>query len=445
VTRTIGLRPGGIGALALAVAGVIALNGCGAGGDRSELQTEKERIGITSDTVTVGTHAPLTGVVSPGYREIPAGAQAYFDYVNAHGGVNGRKIEFLVRDDAYNPTTTSQVIQELVLKDEVFAIVGGFGTPTHRAAVDYLNEQGVPDLFPVSGSLFWGDPETYPETWAWQPDYEIEGKLLGQWVKENHPGAKVGLFLQDDDLGDGGESGLRRYLDDQIVSVQRYSPSNTNVSPQMAALKAAGAEVVVAFDTPAFTALSQLAALKINYDPQWVITRVGSNPDLVGPLLSKFSDGSTATDVLDGLVTTGYMPEPSTQDNDWSALWRKVWAEHGNRAELDSFRVTGMAIAYTFVQALAQAGDDPTRSGIEQALAQMGGPGLINPAFTAYRWAEDNHRGMTGARILQVEGGTISKELTPTLVTGNGDTPIEEDSSGDSEDSPPASGIPNAD
>lgn len=442
--RSIGRRAPGTRMPALALAAVIAVTGCGAGGDRSDLVGDKERTGVTDGTITIGTHAPLTGVVSPGYRDIPAGAQAYFDYVNAAGGINGRKINYLVRDDAYNPTHTSQVIKELVQKEEVFAIVGGFGTPTHRAAVDFLNEQNVPDLFPVSGSVFWGDPGDYPRTWAWQPDYEIEGKLLGHWVKENHPNAKVGLLLQDDDMGESGRLGVERYLGDQIVSVQKYSPSNTNVLPQIAALKAAGAEVVVAFDTPSFTALSLLAALKLNYDPQWAVTTVGSNPDLIGALLAKFSDGSTGTGVLDGLVTTAYMPSPSDEGNDeWSELWQKVWDEHGEGGKLDSFRATGMAIAYTFVQALARGGDDPTRSGIEEALAGMGRPGLINPAFAAYRYDEDNHRGMTGARIRQVAGGTI-KAITPTLITGNGDTPIEEDTSGGSEDVPPESGIPTA-
>ena len=101
-------------------------------------------VGVTEDTVNVGAHFPLTGVAAPGYSEIPTGAQAYFDYVNANGGVHGRKIEYVVKDDGYNPTNTSQVTNELVLQDEIFAMVGGLGTPTHSAVVDFLNDEGVP-------------------------------------------------------------------------------------------------------------------------------------------------------------------------------------------------------------------------------------------------------------------------------------------------------------
>ena len=156
--------------------------GEGGGGGASD-------VGVTDDSITVGAHFPLTGVAAPGYSEIPTGAQAYFDYVNANGGVHGRKIEYIVKDDGYNPTNTSQVTNELVLQDEIFAMVGGLGTPTHSAVVDFLNDEGVPDLFVSSGSLQWGDDvENRPYTFGWQPDYEIEGKIIGQYVAENMPG-----------------------------------------------------------------------------------------------------------------------------------------------------------------------------------------------------------------------------------------------------------------
>lgn len=432
--------------LGLTIAASLVLTACGAGQSRTESTSTNDTIGVTDDAVVIGAHAPLTGVVSPGYSDIPAGAQAYFDHVNAQGGVHGRELRYIVRDDAYNPSTTSQVVRELVQQDGVFAIVGGFGTPTHRAVVDFLNDERVPDVFPVSGSLQWGDPALHPYTFGWQPDYEIEGKIFGEWIAQNRPQARVGLFLQDDDLGEGGEVGLRRYIDDQIVSVQRYSSTNTNVAPQIAALKAAGADLVVAFDTPSFTALSQLAALKVDYDPEWVVTRVGSNPDLVGPLLARFSDGTAdAGSILDGMITNGYMPEPHDETDAWAALWRQVWQEHGDDAPLDSYRVTGMAIAYTFVQALSLAGEDPTRTELMGALERMGGAGVANPAFSPYRYSENDHRGMTGIRVLRVAGGEISEQLTPTLVTGNGDTPITVDGSGASEDVPPLGGVPSAD
>ena len=140
----------------LAVATVAStLAACGGskddGGGGGSGSNEASDTGITADSIKIGSHYPLTGVAAPGYSTIPLGAQAYFDYVNDNGGVNGRKIEWDYKDDGYNPTTTSQVVNQLVLEDEVFAIMGGLGTPTHSAVVDFLNSEGVPDLFVASG------------------------------------------------------------------------------------------------------------------------------------------------------------------------------------------------------------------------------------------------------------------------------------------------------
>ena len=248
---------------------LVLVAACGAGGRDDDDDGDgggASDVGVTADSISIGGTFPLTGVAAPGYSEIPTGAKAYFDYVNAAGGVNGRKINFIVKDDGYDPTKTSSLTNELVLKDKVFATVGSLGTPTHSAVVDFLNDEEVPDLFVSSGSLTWGDdPEARPMTFGWQPDYEIEGKIIGQYVAENMPDAKVGLFLQDDDFGEDAEKGVRQFLDDQIVGTQRYTSGNTDVGPQIAALQASKADLVLAFTTPSYTALSQLISLALGY------------------------------------------------------------------------------------------------------------------------------------------------------------------------------------
>ena len=254
---------------------------CGAGSSREESSgASASEVGITDSSIKIGAHFPLTGVAAPGYSEIPSGMKAYFDYVNANGGVNGRKIEFVVRDDGYNPTNTSQVTDELVLKDQIFAMVGGLGTPTHAAVVDFLNSEKVPDLFVSSGALQWGDDvEAKPYTFGWQPDYESEGKIIGQYVAENMPDAKVGLFLQDDDMGRDGEKGIRRFLDKQIVAVERYTSGNTDVAPQIAGLQAKGADLVLSFNTPSYTALSQLRLHEAQLQAEVVLRQHRLRPD----------------------------------------------------------------------------------------------------------------------------------------------------------------------
>lgn len=426
---------------ALLVAMVMVTAACGAGG-REEGEEKGTTVGITDTTIKIGGHFPLTGVAAPGYSEIPSGHKAYYDFVNAQGGINGRKIEFVVRDDGYNPTNTSQVTNELVLNDEIFAMVGGLGTPTHGAVVDYLNEAKVPDLFVSSGSLQWGDnPKDKPFTFGWQPDYEIEGKIVGDWVKKNMPDAKVGLFLQDDDFGRDGEKGARRYLDDQIVAVAKYSPGNTDVAPQMAQLQAAGADLVLGFNVPSYTALSQLVSLRIGFKPKWIYSSVGSDPALVGSLLARFSEGAVTdgASMLDGVMTTEYLPGIDAPDDPWMKLWQKVWDENGADGELTNYRVYGMSQAYTFVQALQAAGPNPTRENIIAAIEKAGGS-FEGPGVAPFRYTADSHLGISGMSVVEIRNG-VGEELTPVLVTDLGDAPIKEDDSA-ANDAPPENGLP---
>ncbi|WP_410660082.1 ABC transporter substrate-binding protein [Amycolatopsis sp. lyj-112] len=427
-----------IAALLLAVTVTAA---CGAGG-RPEGEEKGSTVGVTDTTIKIGAHFPLTGVAAPGYSEIPSGHQAYYDYVNANGGINGRKIEFVVKDDGYNPTNTSQVTNELVLKEEIFAMVGGLGTPTHSAVVDFLNNSKVPDLFVSSGSLRWGDaPKKAPFTFGWQPDYEIEGKIIGDWVRKNLPNAKVGLFLQDDDFGRDGEKGARRYLDKQIVEVAKYSPGNTDVAPQIAKLQAAGVDLVLGFNVPSYTALSQLASLKIGFKPKWFYSNVGSDPALVGSLLARFSEGkvSNGASLIDGVMTTEYLPGVDKPEDPWTKLWQKVWDAHGKDGGLTNYRIYGMAQAYTFVQALQAAGKDLTREGVVKAIEQSG-KGFAGPGLAPFRYTGDNHLGISGMAVVELKGA-VGNDLTPVLVTDIGDGPIQVDESA-AGDVPPANGIP---
>ncbi len=413
----------------------------GGGGGGGGGENEASDIGITEDSIKLGAHYPLTGVAAPGYSEIPTGVQAYFDYVNANGGVYDRQIDYVYRDDAYNPTNTSAVVNQLVLEDEVFAVVGGLGTPTHSAVLEFLNSERVPDLFVSSGSRLWGEtPEDYPYTFGWQTDYVSEGKILGQYIAENLPDARVGLFLQDDDLGADGESGLREYIDDQIVAEASYVPGNTDVGPQIASLQAAGADVVVGFNVPSYTALSQLVSLRLGYQPdQWFYSNVGSDPNLVGSLLARFSQGAVSdASLLDGALTTGYLPTVDQTDNPWIQVFQEIWDASGQEGELTNYRVYGMSMAYTMVQALQAAGQNPTRDGIVEAI-ETAGADWQGPVFAPFRYSADSHMGTSGMSIERIVGAG-SEEVQPVRVTDIGDAEIEEF---DGEPAgPPENGIP---
>jgi branched-chain amino acid transport system substrate-binding protein len=321
----------------------------------------------------------------------------------------------------------------------VFAVVGGLGTPTHAAVVDYLNSEGVPDLFVSSGSLLWDQPKKNPETFGFQPDYEVEGKILAQYLAQNFPNAKVGLFVQDDDFGRDGEKGTREYLDKQIVSVQRYTPGNTDVAPQIAALQAAGADLVVGFAVPSYTALSQINALKLNYKPQWAYSNVGADLTLVGSLLNKFSQGSiTDAGLLEGVITTSYLPNVNQPDDPWIQLFQKVWKQGGQSGDLNNFRVFGMAQAYAFVSALQAAGPNPTRDSIVKGVEAQGKT-FQGPWQAPFRFSPDKHGGIAGVAVRKITGGS-TQTLTPVQVTDNGAAPITAASG--QEAAVPANGLP---
>ncbi len=413
---------------ALASATVL-LAACG-GGDSDSADpgeadvAEGSSVGVTDDSIKLGTHMPLTGVAAPGYSEIPTGQKAYFDYVNAAGGINGRMIDYTVRDDTYNPATTSQVTNQLVLQDEIFGMIGGLGTPTHSAVVDFLNEEEVPDMFVSSGALAWNNPEEYPWTFGWQPNYEVEGKIIGKYISEEFPDAKVGLFLQGDDFGRDGALGAKQFLEDQVVAEVSYTPGNTDVGPQIGELQRAGADFVIGFNVPAYTALSQLVSLRLNYKPQWFYSNVGSDVTLVGSLLNRFSKGAvTDGGLLNGIYTTKYLPTVEDAENPWTQLFTEVWAEHGDGGPMSNFRLYGMAQAYTIVSALQAAGEDLTREGLLQAVEESGAE-FEGPWLAPLDYSEESHRGISGVSVGQIEG-VAYKELVPVQTTDSGDVEIE--------------------
>src|ERR1035437_4765786 len=176
------------------VAGAVAamaVAGCSSGGTKSSSSSGSGSAltasapGITPTTITIGSHQPLTGVAAPGYDEIAPSSNAYFQYVNAHGGIYGRKIVYKFLNDQYNPATTSSVVHQLVLQDNVYEIFNGLGTPTHLAVAPFLNQSKVPDVFVASGCECWNAPSTWPYTFGWQLDYVREGKLLGHYIEQH--------------------------------------------------------------------------------------------------------------------------------------------------------------------------------------------------------------------------------------------------------------------
>ena len=435
-------RKYGITAAAAALALVAAACGSSGPGNGSKSALTASAPGITKSQILIGSHQPLTGPAAPGYSEIAPAANAYFQYVNAHGGVYGRKIVYKYLDDGYDPSKTVSVVRQLVLQNNVFAIFNGLGTPTHLAVVKFLNSEKIPDVFIASGCVCWNSPSTQPETFGWQLDYVREGKILGQYVKQHFAGKKIGYFYQNDEFGMDGVKGLDAEIPgSQVVSRQSYDPTNINIGPQVAALKASGAQVVVSFSIPAFTALLKLYSLKLTFAPALVVSDVGADPITLAGLLQAFARQNGAkvngTALIQGIVTDGYLPSLGDTGNSWIALFKKIHDTYDAKAPFDGNVLYGEAVGYTFVQAMFKAGRNPSRADLVSA---VNGGLPQGPSVAPYAYSSADHAGMTGAYIGIINKGLIVQQ-GPVLTTDTSASGGVTSYTG-GEQAAPASGIP---
>ncbi|MGH3300734.1 MAG: ABC transporter substrate-binding protein [Streptosporangiaceae bacterium] len=431
-------------ALAALAAVSMAVAACGSGGTGSSKNSAltASATGITAKTITIGSHQPLTGIAAPGYDEIAPASSAYFAYVNAHGGIYGRKIAYKYLNDQYNPSITTTVVHQLVLQDNIYAMFNGLGTPTHLAVAPFLNSEKVPDVFIASGCECWNAASTLPDSFGWQLDYIREGKILGHYIEQHFANSKIAFFYQDDEFGGDGVKGLEYEIPaKQIVAKETYDPSNIKIGPQVAALKASGAQIVVSFSVPAFTALLQLNMLGVNYAPQHlVVSDVGSDPITLAGLLESFAKQSGATvsgnALTQGIITDGYLPSLGDTSNSWIKLLDKIHSQYDAKAPLDGNVAYGIAVAYTFVQAMFKAGRNPTRQDLLNAV-NAGLPQGFSVA--PYAYSASNHNGITGAFMAQIENGALVP-LGPVLATD--DSATGGFSTPPAQPAAPASGVP---
>jgi branched-chain amino acid transport system substrate-binding protein len=240
--------------------------------------------GVTSKEILIGGTIPLTGPASA-YASVAKGAAAYFKYVNAHGGVNKRKIKYVYRNDEYDPVKTFDRTRELVQQDRVFAIFNTLGTETNLAIRGYLNQVKVPQLFVASGASTWGrDYKKYPWTIGYQPSYVAEATIYGRYIAKTAPKSRIGVLYQDDDYGKDLLVGLERGLGKKkglIVSKQGYAVTDDNVRSQIARLKAKRANTLMIFATPKFAIQSYSSARQLGWRPKVYVNAVSSAANIM--------------------------------------------------------------------------------------------------------------------------------------------------------------------
>ena len=334
--------------------------------------------GITKTSIKIGGTFPLTGVASA-YKTIPLAEKAYFDYVNAKGGVNGRKINFEILDDSYSPAKTVPLVQQLVEQDKVFAIVGSLGTAPGLATWQYTNAHKVPQVFLASGDSYWGFCQVLscaggkkPYTMGWQPDYPAEGRMYGKYIAKNTPNAKIGILYQNDAFGKNYIAGLQQGLGgtSQICDKEGFAATDTSVVQQVLTLKAKGCDTFFIVATPSQAIAGLVTATKVGWSPTTYLANVSANRIF---MLLAAPNGAS----INGVISSSYLLSPTANASTAGMkLGKSIIDQYasslsGSYAAGDANVVYGLGVAWTFVQAVKQAGKNPTRASLEKALHSM--------------------------------------------------------------------------
>jgi ABC-type branched-subunit amino acid transport system substrate-binding protein len=349
--------------LAMASLASLALTG-------SALAQKKYDTGASDKEIIVGNINPYSGPASA-YGSIGKSIGAYFDKINAEGGINGRKIKYISVDDGYNPAKTVEQARKLVEQDEVFLLFQPLGTPPNSAIHKYMNDKKVPHLFVATGATKWGDPKNFPWTMGWQPNYQSEGKIYATHLLETKPNAKIAILYQNDDYGKdylkGFEDGLGEKGRALIVSKLTYEVTDPTVDSQMVSLKSSGADTFFNITTPKFAAQAIKKAAEIGWKPTHYLNSVSAS---VGTVLIPAGLENSV-----GIITAQYIKDPTDPQwqkgpewDDWLS-WMKKYQPSADVK--DAQTVYGYTVAQGLVQVLKQCGDNLTRENVMKQAASL--------------------------------------------------------------------------
>lgn len=322
----------------------------------------QELHGVTDKEIKIGQTMPYSGPGSH-YATIAKANQAYFQMVNDQGGVNGRKITLISLDDAYSPPKTVEQTRKLIEQDDVLLIFDTLGTATNAAIQKYLNAKKVPQLFPTSGATRFADPDKFPWTMGWQPNYQVEGRGMAAYVMDNHQDAKIAILYQNDDLGRDYIKGLRAKLgakaDAMIVKELSYDITEPTIDSQLITLKASGADVFINLSTTKFAAQAIRKAYELGWKPTQLLATVSASTSVLKQIGAEASTGVMALHYMKDPADPRLADDPGFKE--WLA-WMKKYYPSGDIT--DEFNVLGYSNAQTLVQVLKQCGNDLSRENV---------------------------------------------------------------------------------
>ena len=333
------------------------------------LAQKKYDTGASDSEIKIGNIMPYSGPASA-YGVIGKTEEAYFKKINAEGGINGRKINFVSYDDGYSPPKAVEQARKLVESDEVLVVFNPLGTPSNSAIQKYLNSKKVPQLFVATGATKWNEPKDFPWTMGWQPSYQSEARIYAKFLLKEKPAGKIAIMYQNDDFGKDYLKGLKDGLGakaSMIVAEESYETSEPTIDNHIVKLKATGADVFINISTPKFAAQAIKKIAEIDWKPMHIVSNVSIS---VGSVIKP-----AGFENAQGILSANYGKDStdSQWDNDpgmkkFLAFLEKYFPE-GNK--LDSSVVYGYGVAQTMVKVLEMCGDDLTRANVMKQAASL--------------------------------------------------------------------------
>jgi branched-chain amino acid transport system substrate-binding protein len=333
---------------------------------------KKYDIGATDTEIKIGNIMPYSGPASA-YGVIGKTEQAYFNKINAEGGINGRKINFISYDDGYSPPKTVEQARKLVESDEVLFIFNSLGTPPNSAIQKYMNAKKVPQLFVATGATKWNDPREFPWTMGWQPNYQSESRIYAKYILKNMPNAKIAILYQNDDYGKdyvkGLKDGLGAKAASMIVAEESYETTQPTIDSSIVKLKSTGADVFFNVTTPKFAAQAIKKISEIEWKPLHILNNVSAS---IGAVMKPAGFENSQ-----GIVSSTYLKDasdPQWKDDAGMKAFDEFLAKYfpeGNR--VDANVMYGYTVAQGLVYVLKNCGDDLTRANIMKQAASING------------------------------------------------------------------------
>jgi branched-chain amino acid transport system substrate-binding protein len=334
------------------------------------LAQKKYDTGATDTEIKIGNIMPYSGPASA-YGVLGKTEEAYFKKINAEGGINGRKINFISYDDAYSPPKAVEQARKLVESDEVLFIFNSLGTPSNSAIQKYMNGKKVPQLFVATGATKWNDPKNFPWTMGWQPSYQSESQIYAKWLMKEKPDAKIAVLYQNDDYGKdylkGLKDGLGAKAATMIVAEESYETSEPTIDNHIVKLKATNADVFFNIATPKFAAQAIKKVAEIEWKALHILNNVGAS---VGSVLRP-----AGLDKSQGIVSAAYLKDVTdpqwVNDAGMKTFLEFMAKDFPDGDKLDNSVVVAYGAAQTLVQVLRQCGDNLTRENIMKEAANL--------------------------------------------------------------------------